>query len=224
MAPGRRPAFAQDCAQLRRPRAMAQPIAAPMQRPLVAAYTGRGQDVGKRWALAHRAVGGLLLALLARRDLLDEINDAPPQLGVADPHEGLGECQTVRGGEKVGDISRRGCFSHSFRPPCARDVRRTIEKERDRHLQYLRDLLKSAGTNAIGALLILLNLLKGEAERVAQLLLTHAQHHPAHAHPAADVLVDRIWGFFCYHTRPQPTPTFLIPITLSYGIAINRDE
>jgi hypothetical protein len=54
--------------------------------------------------------------------------------------------------------------------------------------------------------------------------LTHAQHHPTHAHPAANMLVDGIWRFFCYHTRPQQTPIFFVPITLSYGIAISTYE
>jgi hypothetical protein len=54
--------------------------------------------------------------------------------------------------------------------------------------------------------------------------LAHAQHHAAHAHAAADVFVDRIWGLFCYHGRPQPMRTFFVPITLSYGTAIIGDE
>jgi hypothetical protein len=29
---------------------------------------------------------------------------------------------------------------------------------------------------------------------VAEIRLAHCQHHPAHAHPAADVLVDGIWA------------------------------
>ena len=58
---------------------------------------------------------------------------------------------------------------------------------------------KPAGADAVGALLVFLHLLKGQAERVSELLLAHAQHHPAHAHPAADMLVDRIGGFLCYH-------------------------
>jgi DNA-binding response OmpR family regulator len=32
------------------------------------------------------------------------------------------------------------------------------------------------------------------AQHGAEIRLAHCQHHPAHAHPAADVLVDRIWG------------------------------
>jgi hypothetical protein len=34
--------------------------------------------------------------------------------------------------------------------------------------------------------------LERETKRVAELLLAHAEHHPAHAHPAANMLVDWI--------------------------------
>jgi hypothetical protein len=69
--------------------------AALIQRSLVAAYGCCGQDVGKGWAPDQRVVGGLFSALFVRRDLLDQVNDAAPQLGVADPHECLGQRQAV---------------------------------------------------------------------------------------------------------------------------------
>jgi hypothetical protein len=40
-----------------------------------------------------------------------------------------------------------------------------------------------------------LDLLKRQPKCVAEIRLAHCQHHPAHAHPAADVLVDGIWSF-----------------------------
>jgi hypothetical protein len=36
--------------------------------------------------------------------------------------------------------------------------------------------------------------LKSHAKCVAEIRLAHCQHHPAHAHPAADVPVDGVWG------------------------------
>src|ERR1700683_3358723 len=152
---------------IKRPRAVTPATPALIQRPLVAAYGRRGQDVGERWALVHRAVGGSLSVLLARRNLLDEVHDAPPQLGVADFRERLGQRQAVRGGEKVGDVGRGRCFSHTFRARPTWDIRRAIKKERYRHLQYYRDLLESARTDAIGAFFVLLNLLKCKAECVS---------------------------------------------------------
>ena len=80
--------------------------------------------------------------------------------------------------------------------PCRRHapgmLRRAFEEKRHRHLQDMGNLLQAAGADAVGALLVFLHLLEGEAERVAELLLAHAQHHPTHAHPRAHVLVDRI--------------------------------
>jgi hypothetical protein len=56
------------------------------------------------------------------------------------------------------------------------------------------DLLQSARADAVRTLLVFLDLLKRQAKCVAEIRLAHCQHHPAHAHPAADVLVDGIWG------------------------------
>jgi hypothetical protein len=36
--------------------------------------------------------------------------------------------------------------------------------------------------------------LSRQAKCAAEIRLAYCQHHPAHAHPAADVLVDGIWG------------------------------
>jgi hypothetical protein len=60
----------------------------------------------------------------------------------------------------------------------------------------MRDLLQPARSDAVGAFLVFLHLLKGEAQCVAELFLAHRQHHAAHAHAAADVLVDRVGGLF----------------------------
>src|SRR5262245_34799065 len=73
-------------------------------------------------------------------------------------------------------------------------VRCTLEEERHRHLQNVGDLLQSARPYAVRAFLVFLYLLEGKAECVAQLLLAHCKHHAAHAHPAANVSVDRVWG------------------------------
>ena len=56
--------------------------------------------------------------------------------------------------------------------------------------RMLGDLLQPARSDAVSALLVFLHLLEREAERIAQFSLAHCKHHAAHAHPAADVLVD----------------------------------
>src|SRR6516164_10670755 len=125
-------------------------------------------------------------------DLLHELDDTLLELRVLDPHEGLGERESVRRGEKVGHIGRRR--SHFRWLGCTRYTRRAFEEERHRDLQGARDLLQPARANAVRALLVFLDLLKRQPKCVAEIRLAHCQHHPAHAHPAADVLVDGIWS------------------------------
>jgi len=55
--------------------------------------------------------------------------------------------------------------------------------------------LNPAGADAVGALLVLLNLLERQSEGLTKFLLTHAHHQTAHAHAAADVPVNRIGRF-----------------------------
>src|SRR5579862_2261604 len=172
---------------------------------------------GGRGGVVRRSRRAVLSALLVCRDLFDEVDDTAAQLGVVDPRKRFGQRQPVRGGKKIGDVSRRGRFSHSFRAPRARDVGRAIEEERDRYLQDVGDLLQAAGPYSVCALLVFLHLLKCQTQRVSELFLAHAQHHSAHAYPTANVLIDWIRRFFCYHTRPQETVVFISLITQSYG-------
>jgi len=88
------------------------------------------------------------------------------------------------------DTLRRGCFFHSVSRTV--QVGRTLEEERYRNLQNVGDLLQAARSDAVSALLVFLHLLEGEAERIAQFLLAHCKHQAAHAHSAADVLVDGV--------------------------------
>src|SRR3954452_13266645 len=98
-------------------------------------------------------------------------------------------------------LLERKSVTYSGEAPSARPSGpgRTFEEERDRHLQDNRYLLQSARADPVGAFLVLLDLLEGEAERVPELFLTHAQHHPAHTDPAADMLIDRV-GHLLGHT------------------------
>src|ERR1700738_3502187 len=135
---------------------------------------------------------GAVSVVMVDSDLLHELDDASLEHRVLDPHEGLGERESVRRGEKVGHIGRgRGRFR---RLGCTRYARRAFEEERHRDLQDVGDLLQSARADAVRALLVFLDLLKRQAKCAAEIRLAHCQHHPAHAHPAADVLVDGIWG------------------------------
>src|SRR5262249_23561060 len=51
-------------------------------------------------------------------------------------------------------------------------------------------LVETAGTDAVRAFLVFLHLLERQAERMRELLLRHAQHHPTHAHTASDMPVN----------------------------------
>src|SRR6266404_5553074 len=71
----------------------------------------------------------------------------------------------------------------------------SLEQERYRHLEYFGDLLDAACSDPVGAFLVLLNLLEGETQSFAKLLLAHAEHDPAHAHTTADIFVNRVGRF-----------------------------
>jgi hypothetical protein len=112
--------------------------------------------------------------------------------GLLYAHEGLAQDKPVARGEEVGHIGWRGCLAGPLGLP--RLMRRALKEKRHRDLQDVRDVLQSTRADAIGALLVFLHLLEREAKRVAELPLAHAKHHPPHAHPAANVLVDEIGG------------------------------
>ena len=75
----------------------------------------------------------------------------------------------------------------------ARRSGRLLVEELHRHAQHLRQIEQPAGADAVDAFLVLLDLLEGQAELLAELLLAHAEQHAAKAHPAADMHVDRVW-------------------------------
>ena len=67
-------------------------------------------------------------------------------------------------------------FGHAARRrTVAADMRRFLEEELHRHIEDLRDLEQPARADAVHALLVFLNLLKGESHALAESLLTHAE-------------------------------------------------
>jgi hypothetical protein len=50
-------------------------------------------------------------------------------------------------------------------------------------------VLEAAGANAVGALLVFLNLLERQPERFGYVGLAHVEHKPAHPNATADMLV-----------------------------------
>src|SRR5262249_58179146 len=64
-----------------------------------------------------------------------------------------------------------------------------VEEKRKRDPQDLGKVLQAAGADAVGPLLIFLDLLKSDPEGVSELGLAHIEHEPSHPHAAADMLV-----------------------------------
>ena len=62
---------------------------------------------------------------------------------------------------------------------------------------------KAAGSHAIGASLVFLDLLKGQADRLPELFLAQAKHVPAQPHAGTDVDVDRVRLVALLATRPS---------------------
>jgi hypothetical protein len=74
----------------------------------------------------------------------------------------------------------------------------------------------------VRALLVFLNLLKCNPERVADFRLSHLE--PAHAHAAADVLVDKVRRFGLWHGVLRRILMVAYDITAQLVIARNRSE
>ena len=109
--------------------------------------------------------------LFVARNLFDQIDDAPAQFAALDFHERLGQRQAIGSGEKVRHIGRRRRFPHAG---MARHIRRAFEEERHRYLQDIGDLLQPAGADTVGALLVFLNLLEGQAKGIAYAIFTYS--------------------------------------------------
>src|ERR1700730_10901955 len=137
--------------------------------------------------LLSTLVGGF-----ARGDLLDQFDDAAPELGIRDARERAGQRQTLRGRQKIGNVSRRGAFGEAFARGAARS---SLEQKRDRDLKDFGDLLDAACSDPVGALLVFLNLLECKAQCFAEFFLTHTEHDAAHAHTTADIFVNRVGRF-----------------------------
>src|SRR5690242_1822100 len=105
--------------------------------------------------------GSALLRRLAVGDLLDEIDDAAPKLGIGDAREGAGEGEALGRREEVRDVGGRSALGETVGTGHA--GRAALKKEGHRDLEDFRNLLDPAGTDAIGAFLVFLNLLEGQA-------------------------------------------------------------
>src|SRR5450755_3739928 len=148
---------------------------------------------GSRYCVPGMTTMLALVGTFAHGDLLDQFDDAAPELGVGDACERAGQRQALGGRQKIGNVSRRGAFGEAFGTGGAAGP--SLEQKRNRDLKDLGDLLDTAGADPVGTFFVFLNLLECEAQCFAELFLTHAQHDAAHAHATADIFVNRVRRF-----------------------------
>jgi len=89
--------------------------------------------------------------LLAPGDLLNQADDATPELGILDLHERFGH---ARPSEVARSRSHSSVAALRLRHCAHRLARRTFEKERDWNLQDARDFMEPTGADAVGSFLV----------------------------------------------------------------------
>jgi hypothetical protein len=115
-----------------------------------------------------------LFGAYARRDLLNKQNDGGTQFCIFDAHERLHQIQAVGCREEIVHVRGRGCVGRPLRRLReAGRCRRALEEKRNRHLKDLGEVLQAARADAIGPLLILLDLLECHPYRVRYIGLAH---------------------------------------------------
>jgi hypothetical protein len=83
-------------------------------------------------------------------------------------------------------------------------ARRPLKEKRHRYMKDVRQLMKAAGANAVGALLVFLDLLEGQFESVRQLHLSQVEHESTHADAGTNVVVYRVRPPAHRHPRYRP--------------------
>jgi hypothetical protein len=124
-------------------------------------------------------------------DLLDQRNDGAPNLRVFDSRVCPYQRDPIGRREKSTHVIRyrRPTFWAFWEMKLAR---RSLEEKRHRHAKDVRHLMKAAGADAVGALLVFLHLLEGQSQTVGQLRLTQVEHKSTHADAATNMVVYRV--------------------------------
>jgi hypothetical protein len=121
-------------------------------------------------------------------DLLDQRNDGAPNLGVFDSRVRPYQRDPIGRREKSTYITRyRRPTFRAFRQ--MKLARRPLKEKRHRYPKDVRQLMKTAGADAVGALLVLLDLLKRQPQTIRQLHLSEVEHKSPHADTVANMLV-----------------------------------
>ncbi len=144
--------------------------------PLAFDGHGTGQACGRRNVLRQDRVrqNRLRIRLTERADRksngfcrvfrksLDQIDHAAANGRVLDPHEGPGKLQALAGGDELCDVARLAIVGEAGGRRSVRH-RRAVEEEGHVDAQDARQLLEPAGADPVGSLLVLLDLLEGDA-------------------------------------------------------------
>jgi hypothetical protein len=69
-------------------------------------------------------------------------------------------------------------------------VGNTLEKERDRHIQHLAQLIDSTGADTVYGLFVFVDLLKRKPQGCRQLWLAYSQHHSSLSQTRCDMNID----------------------------------
>jgi hypothetical protein len=124
-------------------------------------------------------------------DLLDQRNDRAANLRVFDSSVCLYQCHPIGRCEKSTHVPRyRIATFCQFRE--MKLARRPLKEKRHRYTKDVRQLMKTAGADAVGALLVFLNLLEGQFESICQLHLSEVEHKSTHADAGTNVVVYRV--------------------------------
>src|SRR5262245_60248183 len=99
---------------------------------------------------------------------VSEFDQAAPDRRLHANH-GAGKSKAVPGRQEFVDQAKLGRFLWYWR------LMEAFEKESDRNLESVCDLLQSARTDAVGPFFVFLNLLERQLTRVAEFCLGHAE-------------------------------------------------
>src|SRR5690348_3948234 len=135
------------------------------------------------------------------RKRLCQLEKAPLDLRIGDSQIGAHQLERLALHHRVRLIGLGGGFARTAR---RWSLAQLFEKKRDRNVEHARQIVKPAGADAIGAALVFLNLLERQADRIAELFLTHPEKRAAQAHARAHMHVDRV-GLI----RFLPSPWFI---------------
>src|SRR5271169_5759447 len=136
---------------------------------------GRPREFPTPWSMVHR--------IAHARDLADELDELPAQLGVV--HLVVG-AQEVEG---LAPVDEEGLARLA---PLELALEELVEEEGDRHIERLGHDEERAGGDPVGPLLVFLHLLGRQTDGVAELLLAQAEHGAAEPDAAADRTVDML--------------------------------